>query len=132
MTVPVLFLRLKTSHLRQSNSSSEMVAPKLNSFQIPLSTATCFHRLEKSFLSNLPECHIFNTSDISIWLYPLWSTASTCMARSCTSFLWLQLLRFVDLLLAAKKISCTTQRRLLFLAPFMDAFQSSTVTYKDL
>lgn len=89
----MLFLHLKTSHLRQSNSASQMVVPELNLFQIPLSTGTCFHRLEKSFLSSLPECHIFNTSGISIWLYHLWSTANTSMAGSCTSLLCLQFLR---------------------------------------
>lgn len=131
MTVPALLLHLKTSHLRQPNSASEMVVPELTLFRIPLCTATCFHRLKKPFLSSLPECHNFNTSDISIWLCPLQSTASTCMARSCTSFFCLEFLRSVDLL-ASKKISSTTQRCLLFLAPFLDAFQSSTVTCKDL
>jgi len=75
-----------------------MVVPELILFQIPLSTGTCFHRLEKPFHGSLPECHIFNTSDIPVWLCLLWSTASDCMARSCTSFLCLQCLRSVDLL----------------------------------
>lgn len=131
VTVPALFLHLQTSHVSQANSASEMVVHWLNLFQTSLSTATCFHRLRKEFFSCLPECYTFNTSDISIWLYPLWSTASTRMARSCTSLLCLQFLRFVELL-ASKKVSCTTQICLLFLAPLMDAFQRSTVTYKDL
>lgn len=121
----------KLPRKKQSNSASEVVEPELNLFLIPLSMATCLHRLEKPFLCSLPEYHTFHTLAISIWLCLLFSTASTSMARSCKLFCCLLFLGFVDLL-ASEKMSCPIERCLHFLTHFIGAFQICTVTCKSL